>query len=409
MSFELSLALRYLKTKRHGLFAVLTTLIAIGGVTLGVAALIVTLSVMNGFRADIQEKPLGIQPHVLLLGLEGDSGIQVESVERKIESLRDVTAAAPFVLGQTLLKTGRGAQGAVVRGILPEREFRVTGLEKTIVAGRWPALTEAASPPSIILGKELANALGASVGTRVLLFASDESRQPAGLGALPRVEEFTVGGIFNSGFYEYDANLAFISLDRARKAFGIAGVTGLGIRTRDLERSDEAAAAVAEAAGLKYWARSWQSMNRNLFEALKLEKIVMTIILTMIILVASFTIISNLILMSIEKTRDIGILRALGAGRASIRKIFVTAGLILGTTGIFLGTTLGVSIVKVLQRTQWIRLPKDVYYVDTLPVRISAGDIAWVVAAALLITLLSGLYPASQAAKVDPVEAIRYG
>jgi lipoprotein-releasing system permease protein len=215
--------------------------------------------------------------------------------------------------------------------------------------------------------------------------------------------------VFQSGFYEYDANLALVSLPQARELYGIAGVSGLGLKTNHLDRADQIAAKVGQAAGSQYWARSWQAMNRNLFEALKLEKAVMMLILTMIILVACFTIISNLILMSIEKSRDIGILRALGATRASIRKIFLRAGMILGGIGVVLGTGLGLTIVQVLGKTQWIKLPQDVYYIDTLPFKIDWLDMAVVLVIAFAITAVSAIYPAARASKVNPVEAIRYG
>jgi len=261
----------------------------------------------------------------------------------------------------------------------------------------------------LILGKELAKTLGLYQDSEVLVFSPTESASLGAMGSIPKIEKFKVGGIFQSGFYDYDANLAFISLKNARRLFSLKGATGIGIKTRDLDEADEIAFKVSQISGLKYWSRSWQSMNRNLFEALRLEKIMMTIVLTMIVLVASFTIISNLILLTIEKSRDIGILKALGAGRASIRKIFLYAGTVLGTAGISLGVILGIGCVQILKKTDWIRLPQDVYYIDSLPVKLSLQDISITVIAALFITVLSAVYPANQAAKVDPVEAIRYG
>lgn len=410
MSYELSIALRYLKTKSHGLFAILTTLIAIGSVTLGVGALIVTLSVMNGFRADIQEKTLGISPHIMLFGTDKENTVSLKILQSRVESVAGVEASAPFIYGQTLAKSSRATQGIVLRGILPEEEFKVTGVKKTLIAGDWSDLEDKnAAQKIVILGRELAHNLGVSLGGGLLIFSPSESASLGGMGSIPKVESYKVGGIFQSGFYEYDSNLAMVSLENARRLLSLQGVTALGIKTRDLSRAEKISEAVAYAAGTPYWARSWQSMNRNLFQALKLEKIVMTLILTLIILVASFTIISNLILMSIEKTRDIGILRALGASRSSIRKIFFMAGTILGTTGIAAGAMLGILISEILKRTQLIRLPQDVYYVDRLPILIQWTDVAWVVLGALLITSISSLYPARQASAVNPVEAIRYG
>ncbi|OGR82626.1 MAG: hypothetical protein A2901_07560, partial [Elusimicrobia bacterium RIFCSPLOWO2_01_FULL_54_10] len=300
MSFELSLALRYLKTKRHGLFAVLTTLIAIGSVMLGVAALIVTLSVMNGFRADIQAKTLGISPHIMLFGAEQETPISLKTLKARIEGVDGVEFSAPFIFGQTLAKSARTTQGIVLRGIVPEEEFKVTGVEKTLLTGSWKELSgDRAEGKIVIIGRELARTLGVSLGGDLLIFSPTESAAMGAMGSIPKVETYRVGGIFQSGFYEYDANLAIVSIDNARRLMSISGATALGIKTSDLNKAEETALKTADAAGKKYWARTWLSMNHNLFQALKLEKTVMTIILTMIVLVASFTIISNLILMSI--------------------------------------------------------------------------------------------------------------
>lgn len=410
MSYELSISLRYLRTKRHGLFAVLTTIIAIGSVALGVAALIITLSVMNGFRADMQEKILGISPHIMLFGTEKESAVSLKLLKLKVEGVAGVESSAPFIDGQTLAKSPRTTQGIVLRGILPEEEFKVTGVKKTLIAGAWSDLEGKNAPQKIIiLGRELARNLGVSLGSGVLIFSPTENASMGAMGAIPKVESYKVGGIFQTGFYIYDANLVMVSLENAQRLMSIKGVSGLGIKTQNLSRAGRISAKVSDAAGAKYWARSWQSMNRNLFQAMKLEKIVMTLILTMIVLVASFTIISNLILMSIEKTRDIGILRALGASRESIRKIFFMAGTILGVTGTVVGTILGISISVFFKVTQIIPLQPDVYYIDKLPILIQWTDVAWVVLGALIITSVSSLYPARQASKVDPVEAIRYG
>ncbi len=410
ISFELSLSLRYLKMRRHGLFAFLTTVIAVGGVTLGVAALIVTLAVMSGFRSDIQKKTLGIQPHVVLFGTERDSAIDVDSMADRLKLNKEVRAVAPFIMSQTLLKTARSSQGVVLRGIVAEKEFAVTELKSSLTDGDWSVLDLVdQSGPRIYLGRELSRTLGAVAGDEVIAISPNETAAIGPMGSVPKMEKFVVGGVFQSGMYEYDANMAVVSLATARQFFGITGATGLGFKTVHLDRADDTAAELALSAGDKYWARSWLSMNKNLFEALKLEKIVMSIILTMIILVASFTIISNLILMTIEKVKDIGILRSLGASRTSVMKIFLYSCITLGLTGTALGAALGIAIVKILGKTQWIKLPKDVYYIDTLPVKLLPGDLAAVLGAAVLITIISALYPARQAAKVNPVEAIRYG
>lgn len=408
--FEFGIALRYLKTKRHGFFALVTTLVAIGGVTLGVGTLIVTLAIMTGFRADIQDKTLGIQPHIVVFGTEKDSEIDLESLVDKIKSVQQVESAAPFILGQTLVKSSHGSQGIVVRGIDPEKEFSVTDVKSSMISGNWGVLNiQEPSKGFIVLGKELARNLSVSLGDELLVFSPTESAAVGAMGSVPKIQKFSVGGIFQAGFYDFDSNMAFISLSHAQQLFDVPAANGIGVRTKNLDRADEVAAKIGETVGARYWARSWLSMNRNLFQALKLEKIMMTLVLTMIILVASFTIISNLILMSIEKSKDIGILRALGASQNSIKKIFLYAGMILGTTGTILGATLGIAIVETLKKTQWIKLPQDVYYISTLPLKLTGFDLSLILICAFAITVVSAIYPAVQASKMNPVEAIRYG
>ncbi len=385
-------------------------MIAIGGVTLGVAALIITLSVMNGFRTDIQDKTLGIQPHIVLLGTEKQSDIELAALADKVGAAKDVRASAPFILGQILLKSSHRAQGVVCRGIVPAQEFKVTNAERTLISGSWTEIeTPMPDKKALVIGNELARNLGVTAGDEILLVSPTESASVGLMGSVPKMEKFYVSGVFQSGMYEFDANMVFLSLANARELFGIAGATGIGIQTAHLDRAEATARTIGDLAGSEFWARSWQEMNRNLFEALKLEKIVMTLILTMIVLVASFTIISNLILLSIEKSRDIGILRALGASRASIKKIFLYAGMVLGVAGTLLGSALGIGISMVLDRTRWIQLPQDVYYLDTLPIQIMPLDVGIVILSAFAITILSAVVPAAKASNINPVEAIRYG
>jgi lipoprotein-releasing system permease protein len=411
MSFELSLAIQYLKKRRHGFFAFITTLVAIGGITIGVAAMIIILSVMNGFREDIQEKTLGIQPHIMVSGTQEDSPMRLAALTDQIQSVRDVQAVAPFVLGQTLLKSKEFTQGIVVRGIEPEKEFLVTQVKKTLLVGDWndlkPSLKSKQARP-IILGKELAKILRLSLGQELLAFSPTQTASLGAMGTIPKIEPFQVVGIFQSGFYEYDSSLAFIHLKDAQSFFNLSGVSGLGIKTNNLNEAEIIARQIATQLESQYYLQSWQSMNQNLFKALKLEKIMMSIILTLIILVASFTIISNLILMTIEKSRDIGILKAMGTSSKSIKKIFLYAGMIFGFIGIVIGGILGISASWILGKTEWIQLPQDVYYIATLPVKISWIDITLVLSSAFLITVLSAVYPAGRAAAINPIDAIRY-
>lgn len=402
MSLELFIALRYLKARRHGVFTLLTTLIAIGGITLGVAALIITLSVMSGFHRDIREKILGIQPHLVVLKGGPQSFFEYPYVTEKIRGNPEVTAAAPFVYGQAILKNGQATSGAVIKGIDAALEDKLVHLGKTMIAGSLPR--EGLGPNDILLGRELGRNLGLTLGDELVVMS------PGQLATIPRMEKFTVTGIFRSGMYEYDSNLGFISLAAGQKLFGIGdAVTGIGVSVRDWEHAGTVESSLAQNLTGAYWVRSWERMNQNLFSALKLEKIMMFIILTLIILVAAFNVISNLLLLTVEKTREIGILSAMGLARARIARIFFYEGFIVGMSGIFSGLVLGTGVSLLLKKYHFIHLPSDVYYLDTLPVRLVPGDITMVVAATLLITLAASIYPAYQVTKLDPLEAIRYG
>jgi len=400
LPLEIFIAWRYLKARRSGVFTLLTTLIAVGGITLGVAALIITLSVMSGFHLDIREKILGLQPHLVIIN-EGMSPIkQYSALENSVKENDNVTATAPFIYGQIMIRNGLINAGAAIKGIDWEAENRLTGLKKLTHGNLSGGLKD----NEIIIGRELANALRTFPGEEIILMSPGEA------GLIPRMASFKVAGIFHSGMYEYDASLAYVSLGSAQKLFGFHDtVTGVGASVKHWELAAKAEIQLEKSLPPSYLVRSWQQMNHNLFAALKLEKIMMFIILALIIVVAAFNIISNLILLTVEKAREIGILSALGVRRLEIGRIFLFEGLMVGLSGIILGTGSGLGISLALKKYKFIHLPPDVYYLDTLPVRIIAGDVILVIAATLAITLVAALYPAYQATKLDPLEAIRYG
>jgi lipoprotein-releasing system permease protein len=406
MSFELFLALRYLKGHRRTLGGSLTSVIAVVGVAVGVAALIVTLAVMTGFREDIRNKILGAQPHLIVMGSQGT--LPVGDWSYVFDEVDDVKDWAPFVMGQALLSKGGATQGVVVKGVDPNHEPAVTDLARRVVDGRWESLlekTEGAHPP-ILLGKELARTLDVHVGGQVLLAASS-----AGIStfmSLPQLYPFTVQGILETGLYDYDTTLAVVTLPAAQTVFRMPNdYSGLGVRVKDPDDSTAAAMRIQKNVGSAAWVRSWLAMNRNLFAALRLEKVVMFVILTLITLVAAFTIVSNLLLVTAQRVHEIGILRAMGASRRSIEKIFLLKGLMLGLLGTFSGLAVGLALALVLKRYQFVKLPADVYYVETLPVRIVFGDVSMVAGAAFVMVLLATLYPARLAARLDALRAIR--
>lgn len=402
MPLELFIALRYLKARRNGVFTLLTSFIAVGGITLGVAALIITLAVMSGFHRDIREKILGIQPHLVILKDNRKPFTEYASIEKIATSSGGVRCAAPFVYGQVILRTSGTTSGAILKGIDMQREDALVGLRKRIIAGSVPAT--GLGVDGIMVGKELARNLGVTLGQDIIVMTS------GGEGMIPRMSRFKVAAFFNSGMYEYDANLAFVSLDAGRKVLNLGdAVTGIGVSLTDEDSADSIERRIQAMAGGAYWIRSWQQMNHNLFAALKLEKIMMFIILALIILVAAFNIISNLLLLTVEKTREIGILSAMGISKRRIARIFYFEGIIIGGAGISLGLALGIGLSLLLKQYQFIQLPADVYYLDHLPVRILPWDVAGITAVAFIITLLASVYPAYQVTRLDPIEAIRYG
>ncbi len=404
MRFEFFLAKRFLVGQRYGVFRLVTTSIAIGGTALGVAALLITLAVVDGFRTDIQEKILGTQPHIVITSPLSDSLPYEPALADALKSIRDVEAIAPYVSAQTLLQSDRKVTGIMLRGILPDAEMQVTRLKGILSHGEWDGLQE----DGIILGQELATSLGAREGQTLTLLAPQGSGDV--LGQAPRIRKFKVVGIFRSGMYEYDANLAYIALEASQDLLGIGRrITGYGLRLSDIDKTNAAERAIIDRLGTGFWVRSWQDLNRPLFSAMKLERTVMFIILTLIILVSSFTIISNLLLLTIEKGREIGILQALGASPRQIATIFLFNGFMLGGSGVGLGLFLGVIISGLLKRFPLIRLPADVYYIDRLPISLSLQTVESVAVCAFFLVLASVLYPAYKAHQMDPVQAIRYG
>jgi lipoprotein-releasing system permease protein len=412
MSAEFYLAKRYLLNHRHGAWGWLISWMTTGSVALGVAALIVTLAVMTGFRDDISRKILGVQPHVIISPVSGEIDPSSPRIASVLNSEKNVVAWSPYVSGQVLMGHGSQNSGAMIKGVDPAREPDVSNLREKITVGKWSDLNAGAPSgtprPGIILGQELARNLGARQGDTVWLVT------PGSIGltalSIPRAHLFTVVGIIQTGLYDYDSSLAYIDLTAARRVFDLEkNVTGIGIRVRDPDRADLVASELTVKFQGDYWIRSWLALNRNLFSALKLEKMVMFTILIMVTLVASFMIVSNLLLSITQKVKEIGILRAMGATGASIRRTFLYQGLLMGAVGTTIGVVLGLAISLFLAHTNIIRLPADVYYIDRLPIQIELGDVAAVVLAAGLIVLAATLYPAHRATKLDPLDAIRYG
>ncbi|MDZ7698816.1 MAG: lipoprotein-releasing ABC transporter permease subunit [Deltaproteobacteria bacterium] len=405
--FELFLGIRYLKAKRKQRFISVITVISVLGVMMGVMALVVVLSVMNGFRADLMSKILGVNSHILILNTGGPFH-DYRAIAETSRNISGVSAVTPFIYTQVMLNNTGRVSGAVLRGIDPESASQVMDFQKMLKEGSLASLSdEKGSYPSIIVGSELAKQLGIHKGSLITVISPEGKLTP--LGRSPNTRKFKVTAFFDSGMYEYDASMAYIALKEAQEFLAMGDrVTGLEVRVDDVYQSDGIARKIEEALGPPYWTKDWKVMNRSLFSALKLEKLTMFVILTMIVLVGALNIISTLVMVVMEKTRDVAILRAMGATARSIMSIFMFQGLLVGVIGTAAGLISGLGICQLLAKYKFISLPSDVYYISTLPVRVELMDVSFVAAAAVIISFLATLYPSWYASRVNPVESFRY-
>ena len=419
MPFELFIGLRYLKAKRKSTFISIITFISTAGVTLGVMALIVVLAVMTGFENDLKEKILGTNAHIVVIR-SGAPMEEYQSVIEKLKGFKGVQAATPFIYNQVMLSSGKNVSGVVLRGIDVASDRKVTRLSRSVVEGSIDGLDPVMgqgsdSTPGLMVGKELAKHLNLFLGDKVNVISPMGNITP--LGMMPRMKPFKVTGIFHTGMFEYDSTLAYVSLDQAQRFFDLGDtVTGIQLKVEDVYHTDELARSINREMGVNFYARDWMQMNKNILFALKTEKIVMFIILTLIVLVAAFGIASTLFMVVMEKTRDIAILKSMGATATSIMKIFVLEGLIIGIIGTLIGVASGLlialnlePIIDVIQKiTGQNFFSKDIYYLDHFPSLVVPSDVVLISVTAVLISFLATLYPAWQASKMLPAEALRY-
>jgi lipoprotein-releasing system permease protein len=397
MSFEFFVGLRYLRARRKQAFISLITFISVAGVMLGVMAMMVVLAVMTGFGKDIKSKILGANAHIRVMSRDGKLD-QHEEVMTGIEDVEGVKASAPFIYSQVMLRRGSSVSGAILRGIDPSRAGQVVDLEKSVKETDLQALTKVADSHA-----------GSTEGGKVYVVSPfGGSLTPIG-GRIPHMKKFKVVGLFDSGMYDYDTSFAYVSIESAQQILRLGpSVHGIEVKVDDIYSVDQISKAIVKRLGTGYWTQDWMQMNKNFFSALKLEKTVMFIILILIILVAAFNIISTLIMMVMEKNKDIAILKSMGATSQSIMKIFMLDGLVIGVVGTILGIMGGSVLCFLLKRYEFVKLPSDVYYISTLPVRVQVVDVALIALSAIAISFLATLYPSYQASRLDPAAAIRY-
>lgn len=427
MPYEFFISRRYMRAKRKQVFVSIITSISIFGIFLGVAALIIVLAVMNGFEEDLRSKILGIRSHIEVTTDMSGPMKNYRALREEIDKTAGVVASTPFIYTEAMVRSGNGIAGVVIRGMDTASAPKVIKLGK-IKEGRLEYLdnipdsvlkklsAEDQGLTGILIGKEMARNMG------LFLYDTVTMISPSGgiatpMGMVPRMKKFIVVGIYESGFYEYDSKLAFLSLASCQQFLDMGDtVSGIDIVVNDIYKADVIARSIQGKLGFPFFTQNWMQMNRNLFSALKLEKRVMFIILSLIVLVAAFNIISALIMIVMEKNKDIAILKSMGATSGTIMKIFIYQGLIVGVVGTFFGTIAGLTIALNLQKISLIVekifnfkiLPGDVYYLSELPSKVNYGDVVVIVIGTLAICFLSTIYPSLRASKLDPAEALRY-
>jgi lipoprotein-releasing system permease protein len=417
MKYELFIGLRYLLARRSETFISLITVISILGVMIAVITLNVTIAVMTGFEEAIRDRLLGMNAHIILTKY-GEYLDEYQELIPQLMREEGVLSVAPVVYGQAIITSGSRVSGVVLRGIDPgKKDDGVVAIQRFIKEGSLQGLKtlhrvqikdRSVELPGVILGIRLAGQLGVMVGDPIQVLSP--LGNPTPLGVIPKVRRFVVAGLFDSGWSEYDSSLAYMHLSDAQRFFELGDVvTNIGIRVADVDRAQEISKKIQKGlGGLPYRTEDWSRLWPNLFSALRLERWVYILVLLLMVLIAAFNIISTLIMVVMEKRRDIAILQSMGATRRGIRRIFLIKGCVIGAVGTVLGVLLGLGICLLIQRYQFIELPRDVFLVSTVPVSISASSFALVAVASLLICLLASIYPARQAARLDPVEIIRY-
>jgi len=412
--YELFVALRYLFARRKQAFISVISLVSMLGVTVGVMALVIALSLMTGLQQGVRDRMLGSQAHVYVWKPAGLTDYQVEVT--RLEQMADVVGAAPALMGKALISKDDQQSFITLKGIDPALESKVTDIAAAITEGRFVDLRSATDEdvPGVLIGHELAGQLGAHLGDSVTLLTPSGTLSP--MGVMPRQRRLKVVGIFRLGLFEFDQAFGYVTLDTAARLTGkVDPVTGtpapdhIELRVRDIYGAAGVADTIGALPGGDYLAQPWSELNRSLFSALWLEKVAISIAIGLIVMVAALNIVASLVLLVMEKSRDIAILKTMGASARSIRRIFMLQGLVIGVVGTVVGAGAGVLVATVLDRNQLIRIPADVYQLSHLPFTVVPSDVVLVVAAAIVICFVATIYPSRQAARLDPAEGLRHG
>ena len=414
MRYELFIGMRYLQARRRETFISLITIISVLGVMIAVMTLNVVMAVMSGFEETLRDRLLGINAHIAIVR-SGEPMQDYEKVIEQVKSDSDVVAASPTIYGQVMLTSGSRVSGVVVRGVDPDRGNNVVNIQKYLLGGSLAGLKtqhpiqvedRTVLLPGIILGERLANQLGVFQGSPVQVVSPLGS--PTAIGVIPKVRRFAVAGVLKTGMSEIDSTLVFMGLNEAQKFFDLdAAVTNIELRIRNVNQSREVADQIQRRLGFPYFAEDWTRLWPNLFSALQLEKTVYFLVLLLMVLIGAFNIVSTLVMVVMEKKKDIAILRSMGATQQSIRKIFLLKGCLIGVVGTILGVVLGLLVCALIANYPF-KLPDGVFLISTVPVRIYLSNFVVVACASFVVCLLASIYPARQAAKLDPVEIIRY-